>query len=363
MKRILIIANTYYQLIIALQMKNTLFKECEVVLFLSDRSNNSNRIAENLKKGHYFDNVKYIETKYLVNRKSVRDKLLNFFENINTQNNRYRYFFEGIDNLYFDEMISFNIDIMIYNFYAILYEYNHDIHFSGYEEGILSYNAQKLNFGGSKEICTIRNMVKKKGIDKSYSNFYCFFPQLYSGVFNPVRIPLITEDNRIAAYLRAIFEIKESDITYQQKYIYFSSVYDFEGGHPIREIEIVQKLAEDIGRDNLIVKIHPRDTRTVYKDNGITVDKNSSIPWEAIQLLGDFSNNVFLTSTSGSVLAGSFLSRYPVKTFYLYKMCSIDGNKNALVSVNNIEKLLDEPSMNEVFKQVKIADSIEDISQ
>lgn len=65
------------------------------------------------------------------------------------------------------------------------------------------------------------------------------------------------------------------------------------------------------------VKTHPRDSRTIYKDHGFNVDVNSSIPWEAIQLSGDFSDKVFLTINSGSVLSGSTMSEKPVKTFYM----------------------------------------------
>lgn len=75
------------------------------------------------------------------------------------------------------------------------------------------------------------------------------------------------------------------------------------------------KVANLVGKDNLLIKIHPRDLRTIYSDNGFNVDKNSLIPWEAIQLSSDFSDKVFLTINSGSVLSGSTMSEKPVKTF------------------------------------------------
>ena len=361
MKRILIIANTYYQLIMALQLKKTIFWNDEVVLFLSDRSNNAKNVYDHLKNGQYFDQVKYIETKFLVNKKSIIEKASNFFENVYVSNNRYKYFFEGIDNLYFDEMVSFNIDIMIYNFFAILYDINHNIKLSGFEEGILSYNAQKLVFPGAKQICKIRKVFGLNPVDNAYLNFYCFFPQLYDGIFHAVKVPLITENPEIIEILRDIFEIHDSDLYYPQKYIYFASVYDFEGGRPIGEIDIVRKIAKTVGNENLIVKVHPRDSRTAYTNEGIQVDKNSSKPWEAIQLLGDFSNKVFLTATSGSVLAGSFLSVYPIKTFYMYKLCDVSDNNSALVSTKNIELLVNDVSMKGVFEKVNIAECIEDI--
>lgn len=142
---------------------------------------------------------------------------------------------------------------------------------------------------------------------------------------------------------------------------FFTSVYDFEGGNPIGEYELVCKVAKLVGIDNLLVKTHPRDSRTIYKDHGFNVDVNSSIPWEAIQLSGDFSDKVFLTINSGSVLSGSTMSEKPVKTFYMYKLCDIKENKSCQKNAQDIEALLCESSMKEVFRNVRIAEKIEDI--
>lgn len=95
--------------------------------------------------------------------------------------------------------------------------------------------------------------------------------------------------------------------------------------------------------------------------HGFNVDVNSSIPWEAIQLSGDFSDKVFLTINSGSVLSGSTMSEKPVKTFYMYKLCDIKENKSCQKNAQDIEALLCESSMKEVFRNVRIAEKIEDI--
>lgn len=164
---------------------------------------------------------------------------------------------------------------------------------------------------------------------------------------------------KITGILRNIF--KPDNTIYTKKYIFFTSVYDFEGGNPIGEYELVCKVAKLVGIDNLLVKTHPRDSRTIYKDHGFNVDVNSSIPWEAIQLSGDFSDKVFLTINSGSVLSGSTMSEKPVKTFYMYKLCDIKENKSCQKNAQDIEALLCESSMKEVFRNVRIAEKIEDI--
>ena len=157
------------------------------------------------------------------------------------------------------------------------------------------------------------------------------------------------------------FDIKLTENDYKEKYIFFTSICDFENGEPIGEYELVCKVADFVGKENLLIKTHPRDTRTIYEDNGFTVDKNSSIPWEAIQLSRDFSDKVFLTATSGSVLAGSFMSENPPKIFFMYGCCNIEGNASAKASVMAIEELLSEETLKPSLKTVAIANDVKDI--
>ena len=48
--RRLIIANTYYQVIFAMQMRNTIFKRDDVDLIITDHSKNADVVCENIKK-------------------------------------------------------------------------------------------------------------------------------------------------------------------------------------------------------------------------------------------------------------------------------------------------------------------------
>ena len=60
MKRILLVSNTYYQLIMAIQMRYTIFTEDEIVLMLSDHSKGTKVICEEIKKLNVFHQVKSI---------------------------------------------------------------------------------------------------------------------------------------------------------------------------------------------------------------------------------------------------------------------------------------------------------------
>lgn len=63
MKRRLLIADTYYQLLLAIQMRNTVFQQDECVILISDHSRNSSYVAEKIKEAKIFSECHHIKTK------------------------------------------------------------------------------------------------------------------------------------------------------------------------------------------------------------------------------------------------------------------------------------------------------------
>ena len=363
MDRVLIIVNTYYQLILAIQMKLTVFKENDVVLLISDHSIGAERVFERLKLIEMFEQVGYIRSKGLVNNRKTTEKIGDFIDIALKRDNRYSFYLRDVTNHYFDEMICYNYHIDMIGLYSLLSQVNRDVKMSLFEEGILSYGIEFSETIGRKIIEKTRKIQGKKNVADGAYHFYCYYPKLYSGSLKPVEIPVISPESECSSILKKLFNLNSETLQYPQKYIYFSSVYDFECGEPIGEFDLVKRIADLVGKDNLIIKTHPRDTRTVYRDYGLTVDKNSEIPWEVIQLSSDFSEKVFMTATSGSVLAGSFMSEKPTKTFYMYKLCNIAGNYGATGTAADVERLLNNQTVKDVLCKVKIIDDLKDITQ
>lgn len=360
MQRVLLIANTYYQLILAIQMKNTVLKESEVVVLFSDHSVNAEMIVNRLKKVKIFEEIHYIESKKIVyEKKTFAKRIRLILEASFYENTSYSYYLKNIKNLDFQELIFFNWGIDMYCIYSELYRYNKNIKISIMEEGILSYDAN-ITDGVKKPIKLLRHMNGKKHITDVLSSFYCYYPDFYKGNLSTVYVPQVRNDGKTSDIIKEIFGIKKIVELYNYKYIFFTSVYDFDG-NPIGEYELVEKVAEMVGIENLLVKCHPRDSRGLYESKGFIVDKNSSIPWEAIQLSMDFSDKVFITATSGSVLAGSFMTQKKVKTFFLYKLCDIEKNPLAKQTVKTIKRLLDSDNLKDKMKNICVPNSIEEI--
>lgn len=356
--RRLIISNTHYQTIVAIQLKLTLFKNDDVVLLISDHSNGSKGLSAELKKMGVFEDVLYIESKDLVYGYRRIQKCIDFFTFTFCKKNRFSYYLNNISDLFFDELLIYNYEADIYGLFSHLSCFNKALHISLFEEGVLSYDYRIYNSRLTKLSIFFRKILFKPTVENK--DFYCFYPSLYKKELKTIQIPFIEKDSKLIEILVNAFNIDTKNIEYKEKYIVFTSVYDFEG-NSIGEFELVNKLASLVGKQNIIVKEHPRDNRDIYRKNGFLVDKNSSVPWEIMHLSLNFDNNVFLSITSGSVLAGNLMSNNKVKSLYLYKLCNIDINDAAKRTVEQINLLLDMLQENNQNTPIKTIDRIEDI--
>ena len=143
MKRILIIANTYFQVIISIQMKNTIFKNSHVELLISDHSNGANKVCTKIMHMGIFDNCAFIESKNSDRDISFRQKMIDCIEMGIGKKNRYSKYLSNVSSDAFDEFVFYNEDYFeIDGIYADLGKRNRAVKFSMYEEGLLTYRIE-----------------------------------------------------------------------------------------------------------------------------------------------------------------------------------------------------------------------------
>lgn len=364
MKKILCVCNTYYQLITIIQLKSTLFKNDYVGVLVSDHSRNTGKIVQNLKELKCFEEVEFIGTKNLdYGEHGMIRKIIEIFL---TQRGKVACNIRLLDEVIFDEFMYFNNGLSTVAISENLYKKNNQVTCSQYEESILSYDvaARHGNFRElskkMKVVYLLQMITGKKRVSDLCQRFYCYYPEYYRGKFDTVKIPRLNENKKFKETLSKVFQLDKRRIEYKQKYIFFSSVGDFEGGHPIGEADLVKQIAELVGKENLLVKVHPRDNTGTFEKAGFKIDENSDVPWEAIQLNYDFSSHVFLTATSTSVLTINLLLERRPKVYFLYPLCDIDGNKAIKNSVESINKLFDDAG-GDALNRFYIVNDIHDI--
>ncbi len=356
MKKFLIIANTYFQFIVASHMTLTIFNSFEVDIILTDQTKGLLRVYERIEKDKSpFKNVYWLNTKKFNEKKAffITDLINSFFLN---------HRFDFLSNKVYDELLFFNLDLSILSIIDVLRKNNTTITISRYEEGVLSYN-HEFNYFRMRFIILLRKIIGKSSVTSADGKFYCMYPVLYKGTLKPINIPMLSSNIIVMKqYLKKCFDISIKKEDYKQKYIFFSSVYDFEGEAPIKEYEAVCKIAEIIGKENLLIKQHPRDNRTIYNDNGFVVDKNSKYPWEVIQFAVNLNDKTLLSVNSTSILSSALLFGNVDRAYYVFELCDLSNNSLAKESILTIKELLNCQEMIFVNNSVKILKDVKELN-
>ncbi len=309
-KHILMIVNTYFQLIVAISLKLNNLKDDNVDIIISDRSRDSDLIYNNIKKQNIFENCYKANINFVSkHKKNYIHKILrlvnrnSILKHINMQ--KYEY-----DYLYF-----YNKDILSITVMNECLKNNQNLKICRFEEGFGSYLSE--TFLGTERLNQIINKLKINDLTEFY---YCYNPDLmlldeqfeYKKIF-----PLNRDDANLKNIINSVFGYDGSNEEYKEKYIFFEESFFCEK-KKINDLELVLKIADIVGRENLLVKLHPRSKVDRFKEYGISTNKTIGIPWEVIQLNNDFSDKVFLTISSGSVLASKLYFNDNIKTYLLF---------------------------------------------
>lgn len=348
MKNILFFCNTYYQLITAVQIKLTLKLNDRATVIITDHSANADIIADRLRETNVFEYVYYMKTKVSpedvtlsFRLKAIRDGIFGRLP-------------EGMNKKdYFDEIIGFNMDLATHYVYASLLKRNKNIVCNRMEEGLLSYQTPSASNGVLSTIYKLRKFLCKRNLRENIAGFYCFNPEVYYGKLSPIAVPKIGKENTVLkSVLESLFLIDKKIEPYKQKYIFLSCIYDIEGNTPIGELDLAKQIADVVGKENILIKVHPRDDISKYETAGLTVDKNSSVPWEVVCIEQDFSQHVFITTLSGSILNVSAMLSSAPTSFYGYPLCATEKNQLAVHFKKVIEDYLANPEFK--AKNIKI---------
>lgn len=304
----LIIANTYFQLITAINLSINHFNNDENDLILTDRSVGMQEVGKKLKKYKVFNNIFYIQSKDICTDKNKLKKYLTYLFN------RKKIIGSLLKEKY-DCLLFFNYDLLTYSVFDELSNKNKDLICKRYEEGYIAYVKETKNNNLNQ---TIRKILFRKNLEKSIKSMYLYHPDLlcYDLKYKTEQIKLLNkEDEKLKEICNYIFDYKKETI--KQKYIFFEESF-FCDNKGVEDMELILKIADIVGKDNLLVKLHPRNKIDRFKKYGIQTNKTIGIPWEVIQMNNDFSDKVFITISSGSVLASKLYFGDNINTYLLF---------------------------------------------
>lgn len=317
---------TYYQLITAIQVKTKIFPEVQADLIISDHSSGYAEVAEKLKRAEVFNNV-YTAKSVGGMRVDTFGKKIKRVADIALNNNSFPSKCSDLSNWEYDEFLFFNFNYFDSCLYYILKKNNPKLICRRFEESYTS--------GFDFEIFTTGSVRLQQKFEKLHRNpdimdveeMFFYEPDLvlFDNKCRISPIPKIDKtDEKLKNVLNTLFDYGSSD-EYDRKYIFFEESFNVDGKE-MDDLELVLKIAEKVGRENLMVKLHPRSRVDRFAEYGIKTNKAVGVPWEVIIMNNNFSDKVFLTISSGSVLSPRILFGENVPTYMLYNCTKVKSH-------------------------------------
>jgi hypothetical protein len=220
------------------------------------------------------------------------------------------------EHLYLPSLSAYN---KLFYYYLIKGGMKLKVHL--YEEGITTYvidvveNIQKDGM--------LHRHYGKQALDHNLVEIMLYEPELYSvprlsEIVTP--IPKLSNENvRLVKAFRSVFG--ECALP-KEKYIFLEEAF-VKDGILSMDIELVEELASVVGKDNIVVKLHPRNPVDRFSMRGFSLFPNSKIPWEIILLSNDLREKVLVTVSSSSSITAKLILNKPMYAIQLYSMMYI----------------------------------------
>lgn len=311
-KNVLVLCGSSYQIIVAIRIIEENYKNDNVYLVLMDTIADVEKIYNQVSKESYFAETYLWKVKGKFNY-SLKDKIINSVMRYKSSiNNMVGY--KGLDKVY-DVMLYSNISPMVMHTAEILYKKKKQLSLEMFEDGFSTYSDYIGNFMNKKNLKT--RMLYR--IFTKTSCLYVFNEKILSWIpdFRIKRI-FPTYENDCLELVNRIFSYHELQDDYSKKVIFFEESYAGDG-KAIDDIELLNILSDAVGKNNVMVKIHPRNSTNRFLKLGYSTNKNINIPWEVILLNEDFSNTVFVTIASNAAMNPFFLFNKKIRVALLMK--------------------------------------------
>lgn len=326
---------TVFQLLNAVNLKTTLLKDIKADLILS-KATDFSAFVKGVQKLGIFRNI-YIsddtpETYFEWRRATKREQTFMML-----YPEKY-VMLPDLGDVYTDFYMAVADD------YNKLYYYNMvkrgmrpEVHI--FEDGLSTYLIDHLE--ECKADIWEHNIYKEHSFIKHVSEILLYQPELHvpnSHVCAINAIPKIDyKDPKIKKMFNNIFG---SNSLPKEKYIFLEEAFVWDGISST-DMDLVEFVAKAVGKENLIIKMHPRNNIDRFSAEGYKLVNNSKIPWEMTVMNSDLSDKVFITVSSTSAVTAGLVFDKPFRTINLFDLMLLGKN----VHVRN-------PKFHEFYKKL-----------
>lgn len=339
MNRQLFVCNSVYQVLVAMWIKYIYHQREVSDLIISDHMNGAKTLTENIKKTGIFDQVYYVESSAFARHKILFDRKQRIMMSMCPQHVLKN--FVKL-NAKYTELYMANVDFFSQLLFdALAHQYSR-LKLIIFEDGLFTYSRLYEEDYKSTYI-PVKSLIKKwlHSIVYRKKTIYGNVTKLL--VFNPENMVWIPEfqveqlkkidsqDDTFRKLCNQAFAYDKSTDVYDKKYIFLEESF-FAEGVQIDDLEVIEKLAERVGRDKIMVKIHPRNPHNRFLELGYKTNQDTSIPWELIIMNVDMSDKVLITISSSSILNPILILGQGVKAYSIYECVDHEHCHSRLLS-------------------------------
>lgn len=302
--RILFVCNTLYQIIGACCIRK-MFPEAEAELILSDHSNANKNICEKFQStGLIFNKAYFVKTKFLYELDEKKPKAEKY--RILRDKNTILDMVELKDK--YDKFFCANWEPFTERMANYIKNTNTDAELNWFEDGLSAYFYDRCYFPsviGRVKSFYLKTFLRVYRLTSCIDNYYVFKPNKmeWKPLAKVRKIEPIS--NELATELGEVFDVTNCIDKYEEKYIFFEDgAQDWDKAS---DVELVNKIAEKVGKENIFVRIHPRNPVNRFKELGYKTNQNSSIPWEILATNIDIKDKVLMTMYSQAIITPDIL--------------------------------------------------------
>ena len=117
----------------------------------------------------------------------------------------------------------------------------------------------------------------------------------------------------------------------KQKFIFLEEAF-FDDKIPSNDLELVLRIAEIVGKDQMIIKLHPRNKVNRFKEYGFQTMEHTQVPWEITLMDEDITDKILFTVSSNASITSKLIFEKNMNVIMLYRMFTgktwLMGNAN-----------------------------------
>lgn len=290
-KKSLFLCNTPIQLMNAINIKYNMLMEKDIDILITDHMSGAKKIVENANKALVGSKVYLLPILDYLSKKHGKIAYLKNSSAIK----------KGLDQIHdivwdHSDFYFANIDMLT----AAIYQKIHkkDIHCHLFEEGLSTYSESFMR--------EVLDMRLKKGFAMDIVDINVYQKDRVQMRIDDIEYKTIPffdkKDKAMLQTLNRIFDYREELDRYDPKVIFFEESY-YADGKDVGDLKIVKALADHYGKENIMIKLHPRSKIDRFKASGYKTNANTSIPWELILLNQSIEDKLLCTLMSNAVLS------------------------------------------------------------